>query len=134
LDSSVIGGEKEKLESKALENFMYGMRAHETRRKYVPIVEKFFDFLGFKGAIEQKAEDFMAKASGNNPWVSESLLKFITYQKSRAERGEISEATVRNFFKPVKLFLDPNLHPNIMHCCASVRSSSDSSILVCLKR
>lgn len=96
------------MESKPLENFLYGMRAQETRRKYVPVVEKFFDFLEFNGTIEQKAEDFMAKASGNNSWVSESLVKFITYQKSRAERGEIAEATVRNFFKPVKLFLEMN--------------------------
>jgi hypothetical protein len=35
-------------------------------------------------------------------------MKFIRYQKSRAEKGEISRSTLPNYYKPIKLFCEMN--------------------------
>ena len=41
-------------------------------------------------------------------WAQECLMKFISFQLKRANRGEISEATVPNYYKAVKLFCEMN--------------------------
>jgi hypothetical protein len=35
-------------------------------------------------------------------------MKFLTYHKERAEREEVSNSSVRNYYKPLKLFLEMN--------------------------
>jgi len=88
--------------------FLYAIKSDETKRKYVKRIEDFFDFVGFNGTVEEKSKSFVVKARGNNSWLLSNIMKFITYQKERAERGEISEATIPNYTKPIKLFLEMN--------------------------
>ena len=35
-------------------------------------------------------------------------MNYLTFQKERVERGEITYGTVRNYYKPIKLFLEMN--------------------------
>ena len=88
--------------------FLYAIKSDETKRKYVKRLEDFFDFIGFEGTMEEKSRQFVAKARGNSPWLLSWVMKFITFQKTRAERAEISEATIPNYTKPIKLFLEMN--------------------------
>jgi hypothetical protein len=48
----------------------------------------------------------LAKDSSN--WALDKLIKFILSQKERAAKGEISECTISNYYKPAKLFCEMN--------------------------
>ncbi len=37
-------------------------------------------------------------------WLTNNLVEFAQYQKQRAQKGEISESTIPNYFKAIKLF------------------------------
>lgn len=41
-------------------------------------------------------------------WLENQLIKFFVIQNERAERNEISTETIRNYYKPIKLFCDMN--------------------------
>src|SRR5688500_9262321 len=96
-------------EAGPLELFRYAMKSKATRERYQRRLQNFFDFLGYEGDLESKARRFMTAAneSGKN-WVFANVMKFLTFQKERVERGEITNATVRNYYKPIKLFLEMN--------------------------
>jgi hypothetical protein len=70
-------------------------------------LEVFFDYLKLKGfTIEEKANEFYKFASNNPKTFQNRLLNYISYHKQRAKSGEISEFTVPNYYKPIKLFCD----------------------------
>ena len=91
-----------------MENFLYAIRNTETKRHYVRRLENFFDYISLEGTLEQKSKSFLSKSCNNDSWVYANVMKFISYQKERAERGEIAVATIRNFWKPIRLFLEMN--------------------------
>ena len=41
-------------------------------------------------------------------WAQDWLMKFISFQVDRVNKGEISEATIPNYYKAVKLFCEMN--------------------------
>jgi integrase len=90
--------------------FQYGIKSDETRRKYVKRLELFLDFCKFEGeTIREKAEDFFKFTKENDPQrTTDLILKYITYHSNRAAKKIISKSTVRNFYKPIKLFSDMN--------------------------
>jgi len=96
-------------ESKPMEQFLYALNSTVTKQKYKRRLENFLDFLEIPGTLDEKSSKFMilVKEKGK-PWLTMNLIKYLTFQKERAERGEISEATVPNYYKPVKLFLEMN--------------------------
>ena len=96
-------------ESEPLESFLYGIKSDTTKSKYKRILKTFFDYLEILGDLETQSKLFIAKANkkGNN-WVSANLMKFLLFHKERVERGEITYGTVRNYYKPIKLFLEMN--------------------------
>jgi integrase len=49
---------------------------------------------------------FAQKGRENNSWVLNNILKFVQYQKDRADRKEITAATIRNYVKSIKLFCE----------------------------
>src|ERR1044072_7535450 len=85
-------------------NFLFALKAHETKRQYPKRLEVFLDFLGTPGSLKDKAMAFYQKASMDSKWLSNKLIEFIQYQKERVERNEISETTIPNYFKAIKLF------------------------------
>ena len=66
-----------------------------------------------EGTFEDKAFLFYKKAIKNPKWLSYKLIKFVEYQKERVSRGEISESTIPNYFKAIKLFCVMNDIVNI---------------------
>ena len=89
--------------------FIYALKAPETKRQYPKRLEVFLDYLKLQGTtIEEKANEFYTFALNNARVFQNRLLNYIEFQKNRAKSGEISESTVPNYYKPIKLFCDMN--------------------------
>ena len=85
--------------------FIYALKAPETKRQYPKRLEVFLDYLKLEGnSIEEKVNRFYEFALGNQKAFQNRLLNYIEFQKKRAKSGEISESTVPNYYKPIKLF------------------------------
>jgi integrase len=85
-------------------NFFFALKAPESKRQYPKRFEKFLDYLTLEGTLEDKALSFYKKAIENPQWLTNKLVEFAQYQKQRAQKGEISESTIPNYFKAIKLF------------------------------
>jgi hypothetical protein len=60
--------------------------------------------LGYNGVLKDDAIDFLKRARDNPEWFEDRLMKFISSQIERVNRGEIAAATIANYYKAVKLF------------------------------
>jgi hypothetical protein len=96
----------------AFSRFMYGIKSDETRRIYVSKLELFFDFYKIEGKdIRQKSENFFQytrKGKNTSQKISDLVINYIYFHIQRAQKNEISRGTVRNFYKPIKLFCEMN--------------------------
>jgi len=96
-------------ESEPLEVFFYAIKSPATKDRYKRRLGNFFEFLEIEGDLESQSKSFMTLVNKNGKnWIFASVMKFLSYQKDRVERGEISGATVHNYYKPLKLFLEMN--------------------------
>jgi len=83
------------------------MKSPVTRQKYQKRL-KLFDFIVVEGkTIEDKSITFInrAKTEGNE-WVFNNVLKFMLFQQERANRKEITGATVRNYLESIKILCE----------------------------
>jgi hypothetical protein len=96
-------------ETEPLEVFLYAIRSNTTKSRYLHRLKNFFDYLGIEGDVKTQARAFVSASQekGKN-WVYANVMKFLSYHKERAERGEVSNSSVRNYYKPLKLFLEMN--------------------------
>lgn len=108
----------------ALDLFLHSIGANETRRQYRNKIATFLDFVGLQGTLEQKAESFVQYArddakdnsrqnSGTNnnnhhQWAFAWVVRFILHHKARYERKEITGGTLRNYYKPLRVFCEAN--------------------------
>lgn len=91
--------------------FIYALNAPESKRQYPTRFQVFLDFLKLDGlTIEEKANHFydLIIANDGREWLESQLIGFFTLQNSRAEKGEIAAGTIKNYYKPVKLFCEMN--------------------------
>lgn len=91
-----------------LSQFMYSLKASETKRQWPRRLKVFFDFLNIEGDLDSQSRYFVDKAK-DLQWGQETLIRFISFQNERVKKGKISPATVPNYFKPVKLFCELNV-------------------------
>ena len=87
---------------------LYAIRAEETRRQYLSKLKAFFDYLGLQGNMEDQAHQFVSRSTKEPSWAMAQLMRFISFQKERVTKKEITEATLRNYYKPIKLFCEMN--------------------------
>jgi integrase len=85
-------------------NFFFALKAPESKRQYPKRFEKFLDYLKLEGTFEDKALSLYKKSIENHQWLTNKLVEFAQYQKQRAQKGEIAESTIPNYFKAIKLF------------------------------
>lgn len=95
-------------EDHPLSVFLYALKAPETKRQYPRRLKVFLDFLNLDGTLEQQSKEFLEKAKQNPQWAQHSLMQFMTLQKERARKGEISYSTIANYYKATKLFVEMN--------------------------
>src|SRR5919108_322954 len=84
------------------------IRIDKTRRQYMSKPEAFFDFIELKGSIDEQACKFVIVVTKELDTALSWLMRFISFQKERVARREITEATLRIYYKPIKLFCEMN--------------------------
>ncbi len=100
---------QEQIISTPYNRFIYALKATETKRQYPKRLEVFLNFIGISGSsLQEKLYNLCEKSKSDIEWLQDSLIDFIVFQKERASRGEITESTIPNYYKPVKLFCDMN--------------------------
>ena len=100
--------------------FMYALKAPESKRQYPKRLKVFLDFLTSKNELscsdlENQCLEFMTKSQTNPKWANNKLMDFVLYQKERVYKNQIVYATIRNYLKTVKLFLEMNLDVPIVN-------------------
>ncbi|MEM3734834.1 MAG: hypothetical protein QW158_07820 [Nitrososphaerales archaeon] len=71
-------------------------------------MDLFFRYVGVEGsALGERARSFVGRAR-DVQWATYVINGYMRFQKERCERGEISESTIPNFYKPIKLFCEQN--------------------------
>jgi hypothetical protein len=88
--------------------FLYALKSPISKKKYPQRFRVFLRFLGFNGVFKDDALEFLNKAREDPEWVEDKLMQFISSQIERLNRGEIAAATISNYYKAVKLFLEMN--------------------------
>jgi len=91
-----------------LTEFFDAIKSPMTKDRYEKRLDIFLKHIGSEGStLKERAADFASKAQ-DTKWATSVINDYMRYQKQRAEKGEISESTVSNFYKPIKLFLNMN--------------------------
>jgi integrase len=95
-------------EQNPLTNFMYALKAPETKRQWPGRLKIVLDFLHLEGTLEQQAKLFVIRAREKPDWIQQKLMQFFSSQIERVQRKEISETTIPNYYKAAKLFCEMN--------------------------
>jgi integrase len=98
-------------DSDSFSRFEYGIKSQATKEKYVKRLELFFDFYKIEGqTIREKSENFskVIKNGKNTQKLMDLIIKYMSYHLNRVQKKEISRSTVRNYYKPIKLFCEMN--------------------------
>jgi hypothetical protein len=88
--------------------FMYALKAKESKRQYPRRFKTFLDFLKLEGTINEQARQFLLNTKRNPQWTEERFMDFVCFQLQRVSRGEITESTIKNYYRPTKLFYEMN--------------------------
>ena len=83
------------------------LKAEATIRQYPNRLDRFLSFIGLEGSIQEKCNRLFEISKSKELFYSH-LIRFINYQKVRIENKEISEATLGNYVKAIKLFCSMN--------------------------
>jgi hypothetical protein len=91
------------------QDFLFAMNSPVTRERYSTRLRSFFVFIGIEDStMYERCTRFVAKVkeneeNGNSKWAYACVVKFLQYQKDRYDKKEISGATVRGYYKAIKL-------------------------------
>ena len=91
-----------------LQNFVYALKAPDSKRQYPRRFEYFLDYLGLTGTLKEKCLIFCEQAKQEPLWTQHQIMQYIEFQKERAVKGEIAESTINNYYKSLKLFCEMN--------------------------
>lgn len=76
VESAILQGEKYENDAEdPLSNFLYALRAPETKRQYPRRLKVLLDYIGIEGDLQHQAKQFLAK------------IKRFLYSSSSASRG-----------------------------------------------
>jgi hypothetical protein len=68
----------------------------------------FFTAIGLEGSLEEKTKAFVQRGKNDKDWALEMIVRFIAYQKKRYDEKQITAGTLRNYYKPIKIFCEAN--------------------------
>ncbi len=92
--------------------FLYAISNKETLEYYQRKFRFFLNYLEIDGDdISERANNLYKKIKqedNDSDWFRDVLMDYIAYQKSRVSGKEITAGTLRNYYKPIKLFCDMN--------------------------
>ena len=104
---TVVTKEEEK-QVEPMTKFMYALKCKESKRQYPRRFKMFLDFLKLEGTINEQAKEFLTNTKSNPQWTEERFMDFVSFQLERVSRGEITESTIKNYYKSTKLFCEMN--------------------------
>lgn len=81
-----------------------GLKSKGARRSYVRMLKRFFDSLGLVGTLDEQTQEFITRAKRNPNWATTVIIKFLP--TDRLENGTMSQSTVANYVKPIKLLCE----------------------------
>lgn len=93
-------------EADPLTEFLNAIKNPLTRDHYERHLKPFFEFLKLEGSPKQCARAFIDQAKRDPAWATFRINEYLHAQKLRAENNEISESTLANYWKPVKLLCE----------------------------
>jgi integrase len=92
-----------------LSQFLYALKAPETKRQWPNRLKVVFDFFGLGGNLDEQAKKFMTLCyEGGTALVQGKIIAFTYYEVQRAQKGDISLSTIPNYLKAIKLFCEMN--------------------------
>ena len=95
------------LEESPYYTFLFAIRSQVTREKYLGRLALFMTYAGITdGTIQERCNALGQKAKTDTIWLTSNVIRYLHNHRERAERGEISGSTLRNYFKPIKLFCE----------------------------
>src|SRR5215203_5801248 len=94
--------------SDSLKSFLFGIKAKETRKRYLAQLPYFFDFLGITGTLEEQATKFLLIAGGDPKYAYDCMIEYVTNLRNRVDTNEITGGTTGNYYSVAKLFLQQN--------------------------
>ena len=99
------------------ENFLFVLKSKETRRQYPKLLKMFFDFINIEPAkpIEERAAIVFEKAKENRKWFECQIFKYIIYNKQKVESKQITDGTLKNYLKIIRLFCRMNDIEDLVH-------------------
>jgi len=94
----------------AYSKFSYAIASEQTRDYYVRKFKVFLEYLEipkepFEDGVNLLYEQIQKEGT---QWFSEALIDFIVDYKQKITRKQITAGTLRNYYKPIKLFCDMN--------------------------
>ena len=99
----------ESFELDPLQEFFDAIKNKQTRKKYEKRLELFLEKIGTEGTdLKEKTRAFVRKAKKDTEWATFQINQYMSYHKLRAENREISESTLPNYYKPIKLLCEEN--------------------------
>lgn len=90
------------------QNFKYALKSKDVQRQYPSLLNRFLDFIQLRGDMEEKCNQLFKVAKEDSSLLQSYLIKYCIFQKERINKNEISEGTLRNYLKAVKLFFEMN--------------------------
>jgi hypothetical protein len=66
--------------------FIFAINSPLTKEKYVPRLNRFFDFINLQGTIQERCKAFVEKSRDEPSWVVGCVIKFLQMNKERVER------------------------------------------------
>jgi hypothetical protein len=90
------------------QNFTFALKSKDVQRQYPSLLERFLNFVQIDGTIEEKSNELYKLGKENTQLLQSHLIKYCIFQKERIKKNEISEGTLRNYLKPIKLFFEMN--------------------------
>jgi hypothetical protein len=90
------------------QNFKYALKSKDVQRQYPSLLGRFLNFLRLQGDMEARCNQLYKLGKENSQLLQSHLLKYCMFHKERTNKNEISEGTLRNYLKPLKLFFEMN--------------------------
>jgi hypothetical protein len=72
------------------------------------MLQRFFDFVGLAGTLDEQAKEFIVRAKQNPDWATKAIIKFLP--RDKLENGTMSQSTIANYVKPIKLLCEDEVH------------------------
>jgi hypothetical protein len=87
--------------------FLYPIRADKTRRQHTSKLKAFLTTLVLIELLRNRQRNSIESVK-DSCWALNIVIRLVNFQKGRATNKEITGSTLRNYYKPIKLFCKMN--------------------------